>query len=148
MNWFLLALGAGYLYLTYQLPSRSISGDPGVKLMPYVIGVLTVAFTAYHTVQDLRKSRPPVRWRSVGAVAAASLIMLAYVGLMNPLGFELATGLFLIATAAFFKPPDSARAWAVIILFAVLATAAVSLLFGTVFNVNLPEARWLQALRG
>lgn len=148
MNWFLLALGAGYLYLTYQLPGRRIAGDPGIKLMPYVIGVLTVAFSLYHIARDRGTKGEPLSWRSIRGAVVASLIMLAYVGLMNPLGFELSTALFLTAATALFRRPGNARAWGGIVVFAIATTAAISLLFGEVFNVNLPDGQWLAALRG
>lgn len=143
MNLFFLAIGIVYLYLTYQLPSRSIAGDPGIAVMPYAFGVLTVVLAAYHVVREGFKQSKSIPWRQVVNVGIISLIMLAYVGLMNPLGFEVATTLFLIAAAAFFQRPDGIRDWIVIGVFAVVTTVAISLLFGGLFNVNLPDASWL-----
>lgn len=148
MNLFFVAIGVLYLYLTSQLPTRNIAGDPGIKVMPYALGVLTVVLAAYHVFRDGVKPRQAIPWRQVGHVAIVSLVMLVYLGLMNPLGFELSTTLFLIASAALFHRPSGVRDWLGIAVFAVLTTAFISLLFGGVFNVNLPDAQWLSRGKG
>ena len=148
MNLFLLALGAGYLYLTYQLPTRNIAGDPGIKVMPYAYGILIVALAAFHVVRDGFKQSKSIPWRQVANVGIVSLIMLAYVGLMSLLGFEISTTLFLIAVAAFFRRPSGVKDWIVIGVFAVVTTVAISLLFGGLFNVNLPDGSWLSRGKG
>lgn len=148
MNLFLLGLGAVYLYLTYQLPSRSIAGDPGIKVVPYVIGVLTFALAAYHVARDGFKQSKSIPWRLVANVGIVSLVMLAYVGLMNLLGFEVSTILFLMAVAGFFGRSSTVKEWLIVGLFSVVTTVAISLLFGSVFNVNLPDGSWLSSGKG
>ena len=148
MNLFLLALGAVYLYLTYQLPSRNIAGDPGIKVMPYALGILTFALAAYHVVRDGFKQAKSIPWRLVANVGIVSLIMLAYVGLMNPLGFEVSTILFLMAVAAFFGRTSGVKDWVVVGVFSIVTTIAISLLFGSFFNVNLPDGSWLSSGKG
>lgn len=148
MNLLFLGIGIVYLYLTYQLPTRRIAGDPGISIMPYAYGILAVALAAYHVVRDGLKSAKSVQWRQVAHVGVISLVMLVYVGLMRPLGFEVSTALFLIAVAALFRRPSGVRDWVVIGVFAVVTTVVISLLFGGVFNVNLPKAEWLSGGRG
>ena len=137
-----------YLYLTYQLPTRNIAGDPGIKVMPYAYGILTSPWRPITSCGTGLSSRS----RSLGARSptwgSSLLIMLAYVGLMSPSGLRSRRPSFSSRSAAFFRRPSGVKDWIVIGVFAVVTTVAISLLFGGLFNVNLPDGSWLSRGKG
>jgi putative tricarboxylic transport membrane protein len=85
--------------------------------------------------QFVRRLTPPV---VVGFTAAIALYMV----LLQPLGFVLASYLFLVSSMALL----GSRRWGLNLLVSALALAAIYVIFQTVFSVVLPSGTLLQGL--
>lgn len=84
-------------------------------------------------VEDiLDLDEPPVPWLNLGAVVA---MLVVYAFLYIPLGFILATTLFLFGLTTWVHPAK----WVRNLVFAVLVPAGVYLLFTEVLSVRLPS---------
>lgn len=75
-------------------------------------------------------------------VALLFAIFGAYVLLLPGLGFRVATVAFLAAMQFAMARPRTARAWIVLALVALLATAATYYMFEVYLQVLLPRGRW------
>lgn len=75
-------------------------------------------------------------------VVAAFALFSAYVLVLPYLGFRIATLLFLVAMPAALELPRGARAWAIVLAVALLATAASYYAFERYLHVLLPRGLW------
>lgn len=85
--------------------------------------------------QFVRRLTPPV---VVGFTVAIAL----YMALLQPLGFLLASYLFLVVSMALL----GSRRWGLNLLVSAVALAAIYVIFQTVFSVVLPSGTLLQGL--
>ena len=138
-----LVLAAVYLYATEQLPSLEI-GDPlGPKAFPRLLGaglVLTAIVLLVEMVRARKtaasSARPPAEPPDRAAmlvVAGAAVWTLVYFLLFEPLGYVIATTLYLLPLMAYFNKGK----WAINVLTAVLFCVASYLMFTKVLGVNL-----------
>ncbi|CAM4303564.1 tripartite tricarboxylate transporter TctB family protein [Kerstersia similis] len=93
------------------------------------------AFTGSVAAEFFRKVLPPV-------VLWVSLAMLAYMVLMERLGFLLSSYLFLVCTMLLL---GSRRLWITLLVPAVFL-GVIHLVFETLFSVILPAGTWLQGI--
>ena len=142
---FNILIGLGVLfYLTHaiQLPATDNPADVlGAGGFPIIIGVVALiglAMITIHTVKEKRKvDIPMLNLRSIdGRMVFINVLLLAgYVGLLDIIGFVLATFAYLVLaplSMGYRKP-------VVITVFASLTTAIMVVVFGIVFYVPLPR---------
>ncbi len=82
--------------------------------------------------QFLVKITPPV-------VVGFTAVIASYMVLLEPLGFILASYLFLVLSMGLL----GSRRWGLNLLVSAVALAAIYLVFQTAFSVVLPKGRWL-----
>jgi hypothetical protein len=138
---FLLGLLICLYSLTYDLGSPVA---PGSGLMPFLCGAamcfLAVAGFTFTTLKKQRGERAiPLfkgqAWRRSALTLGA---LLAFQFLMKPLGFALATVLFV----AFLLRAIVPQRWPVVILMALLTAAVSFLLFEVWLQAQLPRGPW------
>jgi putative tricarboxylic transport membrane protein len=135
------ALGAAVVALAGRLAPGTDTGGPGAGFLPALLGVVLVGLGA---AVALRRA-PPAAPGATGAGAAARGGMgraawtvaaaAAYVALLEPLGFVLATVPFLLLLLVL----HGERRWPVALAVALAATGATYALFGFWLRVPLPE---------
>lgn len=77
-----------------------------------------------------------------GLVAIAFGIFTAYVLLLPYVGFRIATFAFLVALQATLERPRGPRAWIIVLLVAIISTAACYYAFERYLHVLLPRGLW------
>lgn len=77
-----------------------------------------------------------------GLVLAAFAVFAAYVIALPYLGFRIATLAFLIVMQAVLEPPRGVRRWAIVLVVALVATAASYYAFERYLHVLLPRGLW------
>lgn len=135
----LLVFAGAYAWLALRLPERNIPGGVGLAFVPLLLAGLLALLAALLLWHGLRESRPPAPpeaempgWGRAGAVVG---LMVLYVLAMTRIGFLLATPPFLAITMW----QAGARRPGFIALTAVGMTAAIRVVFSTLFAVPLPR---------
>ena len=77
-----------------------------------------------------------------GLVAASFAVFAAYVFALPGLGFRIATFGFVFGMQVLLEPPKSARRWGLVLVVALVATAATYYAFEHYLYVLLPRGRW------
>ena len=131
-----------YLAQAIQLPTTDNPADVlGAGGFPIIIGIIALiglVVITIHTIKEKRKvDIPMLNLRSIdgGMVFINVLLLAGYVGLLDIIGFVLATFAYLVLaplSMGYRKP-------VVITVFASLTTAIMVVVFGIVFYVPLPR---------
>jgi putative tricarboxylic transport membrane protein len=145
---FVIALGVAVILVTMSFPEPLIHDTVGPRAFPYGIGIIFIFGGSFVAFQRLRRmnvaggyrvpsegtddepGHPASGLRGMAMIALA----FAYAAVLNPLGFVVATPIFLIAAFLLLRE----RRWISILASAVLYTAITYLVFGRVLNVRLP----------
>ena len=139
----LIALGViFYLTQALQLPTTDNPADVlGAGGFPIVIGIIALiglAMITLHTIKEKKKvDIPMLNLRSIDGrmVFINVLLLAAYVGLLDVIGFVLATFAYVLVaplSMGYRKP-------LVLAVFASVTTTAMVVIFGIVFYVPLPR---------
>ena len=80
--------------------------------------------------------------RAYGLVAAAFVVIAAYVALLPLIGFRIATALFVAAFQMALERPTTPRQWAMLAAIAVGTSVLTHLVFETYLLVLLPRGTW------
>jgi putative tricarboxylic transport membrane protein len=101
-----------YLYATTLIPSLEI-GDPlGPKAFPRLLGIcllIAAGLFALEMWRDHKAKVPPpaegemAPWRHAGLIAAIAVLTGIYYALFEPLGYVVATAVYLLALMAWFN---------------------------------------------
>ncbi|WP_263772225.1 tripartite tricarboxylate transporter TctB family protein [Propionivibrio soli] len=142
---FNILIGLGvlfYLAQAIQLPATDNPADVlGAGGFPIIIGVIALiglAMITIHTIKEKRKvDIPMLNLRSVDGrmVFINVLVLAAYVGLLDVIGFVLATLIYLVVaplSMGYRKP-------AALAVFSGVTTAVMVVVFGILFYVPLPR---------
>ena len=132
-----------YFFATSQIPSLEI-GDPlGPKAFPYLIGIALLGATALLVVEHWKdaksasaeagKSEKPDR-RHLPVIGVVVVWIAIYFAIFEPLGYILATSIFLIPLMAWFNRGK----WLANVLSAVLFSAGSYVMFAWL-DVTLPH---------
>ena len=135
----MLAAGIVYLVLTSQLPRKQAID---AAFVPYllgailcVLGVLQLKAARSFVPKDTKKAAGnvdyPTVWKTVG-------LILAYIALMQFVGFPIMTVVYLVAQFTILTPADRKPNFLVYAVIAVLTSALVYLLFRYAFDMMLP----------
>jgi putative tricarboxylic transport membrane protein len=138
-----LCLAALYFYATAQIPTLDL-GDPlGPKAFPRLLGI-GLLLTAGLLFMELRhagkpqseeeKPRIPGEHRHLLVVAAVVVWTFIYFALFVPLGYVLATAIYLLVLTAYFNRGK----WLTNTLTSVLYCVLVYLMFTKALGVSLP----------
>ena len=142
-----LALSLGMLALTRGLP-HSAMVPVGPAFYPRIVLVLLAVLSAMLIAFDLRagrRGRPaarpagPVNYRLVVITFAA---FVAYVVLLPPLGFRIATFVFVAGLQWLLEPPRGAGRWVLLFAIALATSWLTHLVFEQYLSVLLPRGSW------
>lgn len=97
------------------------------------------ALAARRTAPAAEAPQPP---RAYGLVAAAFAIVGGYILLLPPLGYRLATVLFVAAFQVALERPRTPRRWLLLGLIALATSAVTFVVFEQYLLVLLPRGRW------
>lgn len=145
-----LAISLLLLPQTFGLPRLPIV-PIGPGFYPAIVLVFAAFASAVLLLQDIaaqRRAGPAgvdegdQPKRAYGLVAAAFGIVAAYVVLLPPLGFRIATVLFVAAFQTVLERPVTPRQWAILAAVAVATSAVTHLVFEQYLTVLLPRGSW------
>jgi putative tricarboxylic transport membrane protein len=143
-----LLLSAALLALTFRLPPAAMV-PIGPAFYPRLVLSLLALLSAMLIALDLRAARA-----AAAAPAAAGpapnyrLVLLTfvefglYIALLPPLGFRIATFLFVLALEATLEWPRSARHWLLALAVAAATSWVCYLVFEDYLSVLLPRGSW------
>jgi putative tricarboxylic transport membrane protein len=139
---FIIVLAAVYFYATAQIPTLEI-GDPlGPKAFPQLLGIALLITGAMLFVEILRarrgkdgqaKESPPFDRAQIRVVGAVTVWTFAYFLVFEPLGYVIASALYLLPLMAYFNRGK----WTANVLTAVLFSLLSYVLFTHVLGVTL-----------
>ncbi len=138
-----LAASLVLLAATRGLPEPALV-PIGPAFYPRILLAATALFSALLVVSDLMRrrtvapARPRARYR---LVALAFAIFTAYVVLLTPLGYRVATFLFVGGLAAVLEPPRTGRRWALVLAVALGTMLVTYWVFEVRLSVLLPRGR-------
>ncbi len=126
----------------YLLATRSIPDKPGVDsaTVPTILGVLMCLLGAVQlrTGFALTPGTKDEAGIDYGTVLKTVALMLAYVALLNTVGFIVMTVLYLFVQFIVLTPADRKPGYALYAVIAVLTSIAVYALFRYAFDLVLP----------
>ncbi|MCD6268019.1 MAG: tripartite tricarboxylate transporter TctB family protein [Thermotogaceae bacterium] len=132
----LIVIGVAYTIMASQIPSRALPGDPGPSIIPMGAGIFLVILSVLLIVRNLRRLEERVN------VAKKTLFMILltilYI-LFLKYSFTLMTMLYSIVGAFILKKSGEKIPKWTIILFSVIFSVSVYLIFGFLLDVSLPD---------
>lgn len=135
----LLIIAAGYLVLTYQLPSypyAQIDADVIPTVLGWVLVVLAIGlFFTKDSETEEQKKRMNIPKNDVIALLAVFAFVFVYIMFLELLGFVLMTALFVFFCSWFLGYKEYIRNLIVSVVFPVL----IYLLFTEFLKINLPQ---------
>ena len=135
----ILVLAAGYFYATQQIPSLEI-GDPlGPKAFPRLLGVALLVTAALLAGEMWKARKEPKQPAAAGLKAEAVVVggvavwTWLYFLVFEPIGFMIATALYLLGLTNFFNRGK----WITNVVTSILFPICGYLLFTKALGVNL-----------
>ncbi len=141
ISFVLMAFTAAYAIMIAMLPSRDLPHTLGAAFVPWVLAgfllllSLLLLFFSLFGKADAADAETPLHLKDLAGIAGLLVLIVLFVVLTGFLGFVLSSILFLAALIFI----SGSRKPLEIILFSVLTTSAVYLLFQRFFNVQLPS---------
>ena len=129
----LFVLSAGYLAVAFLITEPGGQDVAiGPRAFPVAIGIGLVACSLWigRTAEGLAQ-RLPIDWR---VAAMSALVFLAYLSVLEPIGYLLATVAFITVESRLL----GSRAWLRDLLVSVLITASVYTVFSLLLGIRLP----------
>ena len=138
-----LAASVVLFVLTLGLkPSPLVPVGPG--FYPRIVLAVTALFAVGLVVSDVfSRQRPgPLSRANYAAVVLHFAVFGLYVVALPPLGFRIATFLYVAVANALMAPPRNARGWVRVGVLALATAAATYYVFEHYLSVLLPRGRW------
>ena len=139
------------LSVTLFALTLSLKDNPLVPIGPgfyprLVLGVTAVLALALFVSDFALRRRRPVPQSSAPAPYRRVVLLFAvfglYVASLQPLGFRVATFLFMVAAQWVLGPPRDPKRWLVLLAVALGTTALTYFVFERYLSVLLPRGRW------
>ena len=140
-----LAISAAYLFYTAQIKKRPklTPSYASARTIPYLLGILLAIIAVLLILQGIRKMRAYDESRDAGekmsrtdltAVALTFIVIIGYILLLQPLGFCLATVLYLFLQMLVLAPKEKRN----LPLFACVSVGFTAVIF-VAFRVGLQQ---------
>lgn len=143
---FTVFFGAIYLIATYNLPQPLIGDILGPKIYPSIIGIFltligVILISKELLIPKVRRERLSIKLSTDGKklllrIVVTSLIGIAYSYLIEPLGYLIATTLFM---SALLFLVNSLSRWKSNILISISFSLVTYLVFAIFLNLGLPR---------
>jgi len=135
----LILFGAAYAYLTIQLPDRNLPNTLGSSFMPWIlvisIEILSLSLLIINCVKGPGVAcEVHTTKKELIGILIVVFIIIAYVKLMEYLGFLICTPLFIAGLMIL----SGSRKWHEIAFVSVIASVAIYFFFFKLFKVVLP----------
>ena len=137
-----------FLYALFCIESRHVRGVPDSAFIPSIVGGAMVLLSAVMTLDDFKKDHMADGKEEKKAekkenlnVLGTAVLLLVYICLIEPLGFLIASVLYLFAQFLYLAPADKLkklRTYVVYGLIALVASGGIYVLFLNVFHLILP----------
>ena len=132
-----LVMGAAIAVMTSQLPPSTIQGDIGPAVFPYFSAGLLMCCGAGLLITGSQKEASIFDKRALKRLALIFGVVLLYCIVMSYIGFLVPTVvIFFVLTTMFAEDADVA--WWKRLLYSVVLTLVIYLLFHNVLNLKLP----------
>ncbi|MCP3027915.1 tripartite tricarboxylate transporter TctB family protein [Halobacillus sp. A5] len=135
----LIAIAAGYLYLSYNLkeyPYVPVDSDLVPKVLGYVLLVLAVAlFFDKSSETEEEKEKRVVPKKEILVMAAVGGMIFVYIFLFEILGFLITTFVFILACSAFL----GYRKWMTSLIVSIVFPGALYYVFNYLLQIRLPQ---------
>jgi putative tricarboxylic transport membrane protein len=140
----LISFSGFYAYLITGLPKRNLPNTLGADFMPWVLTICLLLLSVLLLVQSLLKrsaeeEADKISPQQILGMAVLFVIFVAYIVLMNMVGYLVVTPFFIFAMMVI----SGSRRWAEMVISSVVVTAFVYLVFQFVFRVQLPRVIFL-----
>lgn len=136
---FLILFASGYLYLTYNLkeyPYVPVDSDLVPKLLGYLlIGLAVLLFFDKSSETEEEKEKRKVPGKELLVLLAVGVMILAYIFLLEILGFLLATALFVFFCSWFL----GYEKWKSNLLVSLIFPSVLYYLFNYLLQIRLPQ---------
>ncbi|WP_322999554.1 tripartite tricarboxylate transporter TctB family protein [Castellaniella sp.] len=138
----MLACGLGYMALTSQIPHvKNQYGFVDATFVPYVLSAI-MCLLGILQILTIRQATEGTTPEASGAdqrtVFKTIALIIAYVALLEPLGFLLATVLYLVIQFTMLTPADKKPNLPLYVLIAVLTSGITYAIFRYAFDMVLP----------
>lgn len=141
----MLLVGLGYLWATTNIPRKHDGID--ASFVPYILGSLCsllgvlqlLAAVKLKAASATNASAPKADYSTLWKTLA---LIVAYVALLNWVGFPIMTMVYLIAQFYVLTPADQKPRWLLYAVIAVVSATFIFLLFRHAFDLMLPLG-WL-----
>ncbi len=137
-----------FLYALFCIESRHVRGVPDSAFIPSIVGGAMVLLSVVMTLDDFKKDRAAAGTEERKAekkenlnVLGTAVLLLVYISLIEPLGFLIASVLYLFVQFLYLTPSDKLKkpkTYVVYGLIALVASGGIYFLFLNVFNLILP----------
>src|SRR4051812_43067542 len=119
----------------------------GPGFYPRIVLGISALLSAMLLFFSLREKTPEEKGRAAGTrnyklVVTIFAIFGVYVGALPFLGYRVATFVFVAVLQALLEPPAGRKGWILLLVSALLTTAATYVLFEKYLTVLLPRGRW------
>lgn len=129
---------AGYLYC--KANTLAYEGEIGSMYMPKLLFVCLLVLSVLKLIYSLKDDPTPIEVKidkKKMLIGMGTIILVGlYCVLFKTLGFVIVTFLYLVGQMALFCP--GRKRWGLVVLIALLATAATYLIFAVAFSLMLP----------
>ncbi|MFZ0369864.1 MAG: tripartite tricarboxylate transporter TctB family protein [Halobacillus sp.] len=136
---FLILFSSGYLYLTYNLkeyPYVPVDSDLVPKLLGFLlIGLAILLFFDKSSETEEEKEKRKVPGKELLVLLAVGVMILAYIFLLEILGFLLATALFVFFCSWFL----GYKKWKSNLLVSLIFPSVLYYLFNYLLQIRLPQ---------
>lgn len=140
-----------FLALTIGLPGPSLLVPIGPGVYPRIVLAIAALLSAILVVQALvarkrdRSSPKPAaaaQRPNYGLVLICFAVFGVYVALLPPLGYRIATFVFVLALQPILERPRTTKAWVIAVVIALITSFATFYVFQDYLSVLLPRGRW------
>jgi len=117
----------------------------GAEFMPQIYGYILLFLGACQIYQGIKESKrfvedtqKPKERKDIKNVLVTFVVIIAYVAIMNFIGFMIASAMLLFLMTILLKPANSKLNYVVTIIFSVVLSIGTYLLFHNVMYLSLP----------
>lgn len=139
-NIVLLLVGIALFCSAQTIEAGAVLGQ-GADFMPKLMSIAWIVLCALNLFRGFREPEGEKGNGSVRRFLVTLALLFAYIYLLNPIGFTLASILYVFAQTLLFVPKEkrNVRNYVLFAVVSIVIPIAINLLFENVFSLILPE---------